>query len=147
MEDEEAWPAARLRDCQISRDLSVLALEFNHRHLSHRRDGRVADSTLEPTLERTPQVDAATEDPKEDVSRSAGRGPRFVQGRGPRGAVYVAPSGDVAVVTLGRSPRNPVLAAAVKVAGEKAKRAFRVRKAKPERVLSDRAVGVNFREL
>src|SRR5437773_2806961 len=64
MEDEEAWPAARLRDCQISRDLSVLALEFNHRHLSHRRDGRVADSTLEPTLERTPQVDAASEDPK-----------------------------------------------------------------------------------
>src|SRR5947199_5033697 len=70
MEDEEAWPAARLRDCQISRDLSVLALEFNHRHLSHRRDGRVADSTLEPTLERTPQVDAASEDPKEDRSDS-----------------------------------------------------------------------------
>src|SRR5438876_3943204 len=70
MEDEESWPAARLRDCQISRDLSVLALEFNHRHLSHRRDGRVADSTLEPTLERTPQVDAASEDPKEDGSDS-----------------------------------------------------------------------------
>jgi hypothetical protein len=53
----------------------------------------------------------------------------------------------VAVFTLGRLPRNPVLGAAVRAAVEKAKRAFRVRQAQPERVLSDRAAGVNFREL
>src|SRR5881396_236185 len=253
MEDEEAWPAARLRDCQISRDLSVWALELNHRHLSHRRDGRVADSTLEPTLEWTPQVDAASEDPKggrigfehaastfhypsfltifrempqaggsmvrkspdclrgclpsgrlalhdghpfdharegprvpttchvpaqaltagpsrrcrlrgTSRQRSSIRGPgapRARKGRigirlegssvrsgvGPRGAVYVVPSRDVAVFTLGRSPRNPVLATAVRAAAEKAKRAFRNRQAQPERFVSNRAAGVNFREL
>src|SRR5438034_2643280 len=82
-----------------------------------------------------------------DVSPSAWRDPRFVQVWGPRGAVYVVPSRDVAIFTLGRSPRNPVLAAAVRAAAEKTKRTFRNRQAQPERFLSNRAAGVNFREL
>src|SRR2546427_13288154 len=82
-----------------------------------------------------------------DVTPAAWRDPRFVQVWGPRGAVYVVPSRDVAVFTLGRSPRNPVLAAAVSAAAEKARRAFCARAAKPGRVLSDRAAGGNFREL
>src|SRR5437879_5196280 len=82
-----------------------------------------------------------------DVPPSAWRDPRFVQVWGPRGAVYVVPGRDVAVFTLGRFPRNPVLAAAVKAAAEKAKRAFRKRQAQPERFRSNRAGGGNFREL
>src|SRR6266566_7412677 len=82
-----------------------------------------------------------------DVSPSAWRDSRFVQVWGPRGAVYVVPRDDVAVFTLGRSPRNPVLGAAVRAAAERARRAFRSRQAQPERALSDRAHGVNFREL
>jgi len=61
--------------------------------------------------------------------------------------VYVVPRQDVAVFTLGRFPRDPVSGAAVRAAADKAKRAFRTREAQPGRVLSDRAVGVNFREL
>src|SRR2546423_9211917 len=80
-----------------------------------------------------------------DVSPSAWRDPRFVQVWGPRGAVYVVPSRDVAVFTLGRSPRNPVLAAAVRSAAPKAKPAFPVRPAHPERSPSNRTSGVNFR--
>src|SRR5438132_9920020 len=87
MEDEEARSAARLRDCQISRDLPVWALELNHCHLSHRRDGRVADSTLEPTLERTPHVDAASEDPKDDGSDSNTRLPHSTIRRSSRYSV------------------------------------------------------------
>ena len=82
-----------------------------------------------------------------EVSPSAWKDPRFVQVWGPRGAVYVVPAHDVAVFTLGRFPRNSLLGAAVKAAAEKAKRAFRARQARPGRNLSDRAVGVNFREL
>ena len=82
-----------------------------------------------------------------EVSPSAWKDSRFVQVWGPRGAVYVVPAQDVSVFTLGRFPRNPVLGAAVKAAAEKAKRAFRNRQAHPKRVLSDRAAGVNFREL
>ena len=82
-----------------------------------------------------------------DVSPTAWKDPRFVQVWGPRGAVYVVPAHDVAIFTLGRFPRNPVLGAAVRAAAEKAKRVFRARQARPERILSDRAVGVNFREL
>ena len=82
-----------------------------------------------------------------DVSPSAWKDPRFAQVWGPRGAVYVVPSHDVALFTLGRSPRNPVLRSAVRAAAEKAKRAFRARQAPRARVLSDRAAGVNFREL
>ncbi|HYS71055.1 MAG TPA: crosslink repair DNA glycosylase YcaQ family protein [Thermoplasmata archaeon] len=82
-----------------------------------------------------------------DVLPSAWKDPRFVQVWGPRGAVYVVPRQDVAVFTLGRFPRDPVSGAAVRAAADKAKRAFRTREAQPGRVLSDRAVGVNFREL
>ena len=82
-----------------------------------------------------------------EVSPSAWKDPRFVQVWGPRGAVYVVPAHDVALFTLGRFPREPVFASAVRAAAEKAKRAFRVRQAQPQRDLSDRAVGVNFREL
>jgi len=53
----------------------------------------------------------------------------------------------VGVFTLGRFPRDPVFGAAVRAAAEKAKRAFRARQTQPEGVLSNRAVGVNFREL
>ena len=83
----------------------------------------------------------------EDVSPSAWKDPRFVQVWGPRGAVYVVPARDVAVFTLGRAPRDSGVAAEVRAAAEKAKRAFRARQAQSDRVLSDRATGVNFREL
>src|SRR3989454_12736092 len=79
-----------------------------------------------------------------DVSPSAWKDPRFVQVWGPRGAVYVVPAHDVAVFTLGRFPRNPVLQAAVRAAAEKARRAFRAGQARPGRVLPPRAGGVNF---
>ncbi|HYR81358.1 MAG TPA: crosslink repair DNA glycosylase YcaQ family protein [Thermoplasmata archaeon] len=82
-----------------------------------------------------------------DVSPSAWKDPGFVQVWGPRGAVYVVPRRDVGVFTLGRFPRDPVFGAAVRAAAEKAKRAFRARQTQPEGVVSNRAVGVNFREL
>ena len=82
-----------------------------------------------------------------DVSPSAWKDSRFVQVWGPRGAVYVVPSHDVAVFTLGRLPRNPVLEASVKAAAEKTKRGFRTRQARPGRAVSARAAEVNFREL
>src|SRR2546423_13851661 len=74
-----------------------------------------------------------------DVSPSSWRDPRFVQVWGPRGAVYVVPSRDVAVFTLGRSPRNPVVAAAVRDGAEKAERAVRDRPTQPDSLLSNRA--------
>jgi len=118
---------------------------FLHRRLP---PGRLIDAAFAGLQDSAPRSAVlALHARVKDVSPAAWKDPRFVQVWGPRGAVYVVPSRDVAVFTLGRSPRNPVLAAAVKVAAEKAKRAFRVRKAQPERVLSDRAAGVNFREL
>src|SRR3989442_1724479 len=82
-----------------------------------------------------------------DVSPSAWKDPRFVQVWGPRGAVYVVPRRDVAVFTLGRLPRDSALGEAVRAAAEKAKRAFRARPARLDRIAYDRTVGVNFREL
>src|SRR5256712_1205563 len=82
-----------------------------------------------------------------DVSPSAWKDPGLVQVWGPRGAVYVVPAQDVSVFTLGRFPRNPVLGAAVKAAAERSKRAFRARQADPHHIVSDRKVGVNFRDL
>src|SRR5437870_13735100 len=73
-----------------------------------------------------------------DVSPSAWKDPGFVQVWGPRGAVYVVPAHDVAVFTLGRFLRNPVLASAVRAAAEGANRAFRARQAQLGRDLSDR---------
>src|SRR5947199_8744036 len=118
---------------------------FLHRRLP---PGRLIDAAFAGLQDSAPRSAVlALHARVKDVSPAAWRDPRFVQVWGPRGAVYVVPSRDVAVFTLGRSPRNPVLAAAVKVAAEKTRSAFRVRKAKQERVLSDRAAGVNFREL
>jgi len=68
-------------------------------------------------------------------------------GLGPKGRRVRRTSHDVAVFTLGRLPRDPVLAASVKAAAERAKRAFRARQARPKRASSDRAAEVNFREL
>jgi Winged helix DNA-binding domain len=118
---------------------------FLHRRLP---PGRLVDAAFAGLQDSAPRSAVlALHARVQDVSPSAWKDPRFVQVWGPRGAVYVVPGRDVAVFTLGRSPRNPVLAAAVKVAAEKAKRVFRNRQAQPERVLSDRAAGVNFREL
>src|SRR5438046_3677051 len=118
---------------------------FLHRRLP---PGRLVDAAFAGLQDSAPRSEAwALRARVREVSASAGGDPRFVQVWGPRGAVYVVPSRDVAVFTLGRSPRNPVLAAAVRAAAEKAKRAFRNRQAQPERFLSNRAAGVNFREL
>src|SRR3989441_999097 len=128
---------------------NVLAFRQRATHL-HRRlpPGRLVDAAFAGLQDSAPRSAVlALHARVQDVSPSAWKDPRFVQVWGPRGAVYVSPSQDVAVFTLGRSPRNPVLGAAVRAAVEKAKRAFRARRAQPERVLSDRATGVNFREL
>ena len=118
---------------------------FLHRRLP---PGRLVDAAFAGLQDSAPRSAVlALHARVKDVSASAWRDPRFVQVWGPRGAVYVVPSRDVAVFTLGRSPRNPVLAAAVRAAAEKAKRAFRNRQAQPERFVSNRAAGVNFREL
>src|SRR2546421_77267 len=118
---------------------------FLHRRLP---PGRLVDAAFAGLQDSAPRSAVlALHARVKDVSPSAWRDPRFVQVWGPRGAVYVVPSRDVAVFTLGRSPRNPVLAAAVRTAAEKAKRAFRNRQAQAGRFLSHRAAGVNFREL
>jgi len=49
--------------------------------------------------------------------------------------VYLVPDHDIAVFTLGRFPRNPVLEAAVSAAAEKASRLFRARQTRLDRVL------------
>src|SRR5881398_1190 len=118
---------------------------FLHRRLPPGRLVEAAFAGLQDSAPRSAVL--ALHARVKDVSPSAWKDPRFVQVWGPRGAVYVVPSRDVAVFTLGRSPRNPVLAAAVRAAAEKAKRAFRKRQAQPGGSLSDRAAGVNFREL
>src|SRR5438046_6492911 len=118
---------------------------FLHRRLP---PGRLIDAAFAGLKARAPRSAVLSLHARvKDVSPSAWRDPRFVQVWRPRGAVYVVPSRDVAIFTLGRSPRNPVLAAAVRAAAEKAKRTFRNRQAQPERFVSNRAAGVNFREL
>src|SRR2546427_2915741 len=118
---------------------------YLHARLPHSRLVNAAFAGLQDSAPRSAVL--ALHARVRDVSPSAWKDPRFVQVWGPRGAVYVIPAHDVAVFTLGRSPRNPVLRAAVSAAAEKATRAFRARAAQPGRVLSDRAAGVNFREL
>ena len=81
------------------------------------------------------------------VSPSSWEDPRLVQVWGPRGAVYVVPRRDVAVFTLGRSPRDPLFAAEVRGAAEKTERAFRTRQMRLGKGPSDRALGLNFRDL
>src|SRR5438309_11104274 len=118
---------------------------FLHRRLP---PGRLVDAAFAGLQDSAPRSAVlALHASVKELLESAWRDPRFVQGWGPRSAVYVVPSRDVAVFTLGRSPRNPVLATAVRAAAEKAKRAFRNRQAQPERFVSNRAAGVNFREL
>src|SRR5437867_1957257 len=128
---------------------NVLAFRQRATHL-HRRlpPGRLVEAAFTGLQDSSPRSAVlALHARVTEVSASAWKDPRFVQRWGPRGAVYVVPGHDVAIFTLGRFPRNPLLASAVRAAGEKAKRAFRARQAQPGRDLSDRAVGVNFREL
>lgn len=118
---------------------------YLHRRLS---SGRIVEAAFAGLQDSSPRsAILALHARVSDVSPFAWKNPRFVQVWGPRGAVYVVPRKDVAVFTLGRSPRNAVLAEVVRTAAEKAKRAFRARQTKPGHVLSGRAVGVNFREL
>ncbi len=59
----------------------------------------------------------------------------------------MVPKEDVAVFTLGRSPRHPSFAAAVRAAAEKMRRAFRLRQSQPARRLSESALGLNLRDM
>src|SRR5467141_80002 len=128
---------------------NVLAFRQRATHLTRRLpSGRLVEAAFAGLQDSAPRSAVlALYARVKEVSPSAWKDPRFVQVWGPRGAVYVVPAHDVAVFTLGRFPRNSLLGAAVKAAAEKAKRAFRARQARPGRNLSDRAVGVNFREL
>jgi len=128
---------------------NVLAFRQRATYLHRRLPlGRLAEAAFAGLQDSAPRSAVlALHARVKDVSPSAWKDPRFVQVWGPRGAVYVVPGHDVAVFTLGRLPRDPVLEAAVRAAAEKTQRAFRARQAQPERVLSDRAVGLNFREL
>src|SRR5438093_12561956 len=104
---------------------------FLHRRLP---PGRLVDAAFAGLQDSAPRSAVlALHARVNDVSPSAWKDPRFVQVWGPRGAVYVVPGQDVAVFTLGRFPRNPVLGAAVRAAAETAKRAFPARQAQPER--------------
>src|SRR5256885_3313322 len=118
---------------------------FLHRRLP---PGRLVDAAFAGLQDSAPRSAVlALHARVKDVSPSAWRDPRFVQVWGPRGAVYVVPSRDVAVFTLGRSPRNPVVAAAGRAAPPKAQRAFPQRPTHPGRFPPNPAAGVNFREL
>src|SRR2546430_17490462 len=83
---------------------------FLHRRLP---PGRLVDSAFAGLQDSAPRSAVlALHARVKDVWPCAWRDPRFVQAWGPRGAVYVVPSRDAAAFTLGRSPRNPVFAAA-----------------------------------
>src|SRR6266540_2059498 len=119
---------------------NVLAFRQRATYL-HRRlpPGRLVEAAFAGLQDSSPRSAVlALHARVKDISPSAWKDPRFVQVWGPRGAVYVVPLQDLAVFSLGRFPRNPVLGAAVRAAAEKAKRAFRARGAQRERVLSDR---------
>src|SRR3989442_1553469 len=128
---------------------TVLAFRQRATYLDRRLPpGRLTDAAFAGLQDSAPRSAVlALHARVRDVSPSAWKDSRFVQVWGPRGAVYVVPGHDVAVFTLGRLPRNPVLGAAVRAAAEKVTRSFRARHAQPERLLSNRAVGGNFREL
>src|SRR5207245_5683319 len=120
---------------QISRE-SVRALRQRATHL-HRRlpPGRLVEAAFAGLQDSSPRSAVlALHARVRDVSPSAWKDPRFVQIWGPRGAVYVVPGHDVAIFTLGRLPRDPVLEAAVRAAAGKAQRAFRARQAQPEQI-------------
>src|SRR2546427_33005 len=106
---------------------NVLAFRQRATYL-HRRlpQGRLAEAAFAGLQDSAPRSAVlALHARVKDVSPSAWKDPRFVQVWGPRGAVYVVPGHDVAVFTLGRLPRDPVLEAAVRAAAEKTQRAFR----------------------
>src|SRR3989442_296288 len=127
---------------------NVLAFRQRATYL-HRRlpPGRLAEAAFAGLQDSAPRSAVlALHARVRDVRPSAWKDPRFVQVWGPRGAVYVVPSHDVAVFTLGRSPRNPVLRAAVSAAAEKARRAFCPGEANRGGVPWDRAGGVISRE-
>src|SRR3989442_11924339 len=128
---------------------NVLAFRQRARYL-HRRlpQGRLAEAAFAGLQDSAPRSAVlALHARVKDVSPSAWKDPRFVQVWGPRGAVYVVPGHDVAVFTLGRLPRDPVLEAAVRAAAEKAKRALRARQAQPGLDVSDRTLEANFRQV
>jgi hypothetical protein len=127
----------------------VLAFRQRATHL-HRRlpPGRLVDVAFAGLQDSAPRSAVlALHARVQEVSPSAWKDPRLVQVWGPRGAVYVVRQRDVAVFTLGRSPRDPAFGALVGSAAEKAKRAFRARQAERNHVVYDETFGVNFREL
>ena len=128
---------------------NVLAFRQRTTHLDRRLPpGRLVEAAFAGLQDSSPRSAVlALHARVKDVSPSAWKDPQFVQIWGPRGAVYVVPRADVAVFTLGRLPRNPVLGAEVRAAAERASRAFRSRQNSLERALSERATGLNFREL
>jgi Winged helix DNA-binding domain len=128
---------------------NVLAFRQRATHLDKRlTPGRLIEAAFAGLQDSNPRSAVlALHARVKDVSPSAWKDPQLVQVWGPRGAVYVVPRHDVALFTLGRSPRNPVLGAIVKDAAEKARRASRARQLRPQLAVSDRALGVNFREL
>src|SRR5256885_13441100 len=98
---------------------------FLHRRLP---PGRLVDAAFAGLQDSAPRSAVlALHARVKDVSPSAWRDPRFVQVWGPRGAVYVVPSRDVAVFTLGRSPRNPGFKTAGGSAAQKTRRALPAR--------------------
>src|SRR5256884_6718837 len=132
----------------ISRD-NALAFRQRATHLARRLPaGRLVEAAFAGLQDSAPRSAVlALHARVKDVSPSAWKDPRLVQVWGPRGAVYVVPAHDVAVFTLGRFPRNPLLKAAVRAAAEKARRAFRARHARAGRALPPRARGGDFRQL
>src|SRR2546429_6983349 len=104
---------------------NVLAFRQRATYL-HRRlpQGRLAEAAFAGLQDSAPRSAVlALHARVKDVSPSAWKDPRFVQVWGPRGAVYVVPGHDVAVFTLGRLPRDPVLEAAARAAAENTHRA------------------------
>src|SRR5437667_12570079 len=100
---------------------NVLAFRQRATHLDRRLPpGRLTEAAFAGLQDSAPRSAVlALHARVRDVSPSAWKDSRFVQVWGPRGAVYVVPGHDVAVFTLGRLPRNPVLGAAVRAAAEK----------------------------
>src|SRR3989442_5160646 len=105
---------------------------YLHRRLS---PGRLVDAAFAGLQDSSPRSAVlALHARVRDVPPSAWKDPRFVQVWGPRGAVYVVPSQDLAVFTLGRIPRNPLLGAEVKAAAAQAKGAFRAPLGRTDRI-------------
>src|SRR5690242_748574 len=140
--------AVRMAISTLTRE-NVLAFRQRATHL-HRRlpPGRLVDVAFAGLQDSVPRSAVLALHARiRGVLPSDWKDPRLAQVWGPRGAVYVVPKQDVAVFTLGRSPRNPVFAAAVRAAAEKMRHAFRLRQSQPARHLSDSALGLNLRDM